>query len=57
MNRYLVFASRDESKGGWEDFFGSFGTETDAVEFGHRGNFDWWEVVDLRSERVIRSSY
>lgn len=51
--RYLLFGGyRDKPLGGWEDFRGSFNYVNEAREEAERF-YDWWEIVDMHSERII----
>jgi len=56
LSKFLVFCGDNYyPSGGWEEFKGSFGTLEDAINFLLDLNYNWYHIVNLESESIVKS--
>lgn len=52
--RYLLFmGDQFYPLGGWQDYAGAFPTLQTAHEAATKKSGDWWQVVDLRTLKLV----
>ena len=55
MRRYLVFAGDTYyPAGGWDDFYESFDTLTDALDGLIHASKDWGQIVDSQTGTIVK---
>jgi hypothetical protein len=55
--RFLLFAGACKHPvGGWGDFRGAYDTMEDAISVGDALDKDWYDVVDLRTHKIVATS-
>lgn len=42
--------------GGWNDYIGTYGTESEAVKVAAEEGCEWWHVVDLSTGDIVDES-